>query len=591
MPKYACDGEGALHVVNRFNNSNVDNKWFGGTALAIAYTSDVANLQPNDLTVISVNQNSVWFRETPYAIPAGLPPCPSGGCLCTWNWIHQAGNGEGHGQEIYNNLYRCTVTGQTNAANKVQRGAVPQECGSDSSKCVKGPKTPMYLYQASGNNLPDLPVPPNYKNNWGFSNGAQTDIFTPAATAAGTGAAAPTATALPSGWSFMGCYKDQDPRSLAVAMGSSTSQTISGCVGQCAKAGYSYAGIESGNECWCSNNPTLDAAPASDCKAPCSGDGWSTCGGDWRLSVYKAAAAPSPTASNAVVKPTPLPDSKIPTGWSAVGCVVDSATSRALDSGSVTYSDNTVAKCIALAESKGLPYAGVEYGSECWSGSAASSKTIKLASADQCNVACSGDRGTVCGGSYRLNVYVKDAPAASSTKAATSTTPAATTAKPTTTSVKPATTSTTSKTAAAVSTSLPSGWTDLGCQADGGSPRLLSGYSVNSGSLTPQSCIKICADRGFTYAGTESWNQCYCGNTLGRSITAAGVSGCTMGCAGDGSQKCGGAWRVNLYQKASSGTTAARAAKRMEGGQRRLKWHGSHGHGHAPAHAAGMGVH
>ena len=40
LPKYACDGEGALHTTNRFNNSNVDNSRFGGTALAIAYTSD-----------------------------------------------------------------------------------------------------------------------------------------------------------------------------------------------------------------------------------------------------------------------------------------------------------------------------------------------------------------------------------------------------------------------------------------------------------------------------------------------------------------------------------------------------------------------
>jgi hypothetical protein len=601
LPKYACDGEGALHVVNRFNNSNVDPKWFGGTALAIAYTSDVDNLQPNDLTVISVNHYSVWFRETPYAIPAGLPPCPSGGCLCTWNWIHQTGNGEGYGQEIYNNLYRCTVTGQTNSANKVQRGAVPVDCSTDSSKCVKGPKTPMYLYQASGNNLPDLPVPPNYNNKWGFSDGAQTDIFTPAATAAGAGAAAATATTLPSGWSSMGCYKDQDPRSLEVAMGSSDSQTISGCVGSCAKAGYAYAGIESGKECWCSNEPTLVSAPDSDCKSPCSGDGWSTCGGDWRLSVYKAAGAPSPTASAATVKPTTLASTSIPAGWSAVGCVIDSPTARALDKGSVTYTDNTIAKCIALAESKGLPYAGVEYGSECWTGSSASSNTIKLASADECNVACSGDRATVCGGSYRLNVYVKVGAAASSSKAAASSATAAAVAASSTTtkpSASPATSTATSTksssltsksatTSAAASTALPSAWTSLGCQADSGSARLLAGWSINTAKNTPQACIKLCADRGWTYAGTENWNQCWCGNKLSRAIDAKGVAGCTMNCAGDPSQRCGGSYKMNLYQKIPSGTgtVAARAAKRMEGGQRKLRWHGNHGHG------GGMAVH
>jgi hypothetical protein len=86
--------------MNKFNSTTIDYSKFGGTALAIAYTSDVASLQPNDMTVISVNHNSVWEREISYDIPAGLPPCPSGGCLCTWNWIHQSGGTEGYGNEM-----------------------------------------------------------------------------------------------------------------------------------------------------------------------------------------------------------------------------------------------------------------------------------------------------------------------------------------------------------------------------------------------------------------------------------------------------------------------------------------------------------
>ena len=75
-------------------------QYLGGTALAIAYTSDVKALHPHDLIVISVNHTGVWTRETEYRIPCGLPKCPAGGCLCTWNWIHQAGHGEGYGEEI-----------------------------------------------------------------------------------------------------------------------------------------------------------------------------------------------------------------------------------------------------------------------------------------------------------------------------------------------------------------------------------------------------------------------------------------------------------------------------------------------------------
>lgn len=88
-----------MHVMNTYGQAP-DNSKFGGTALAIAYTSDVGSLQPNDMTVISINQNSVWEREIGYDIPAGLPPCPEGGCLCTWNWIHQAGGTEGYPFEI-----------------------------------------------------------------------------------------------------------------------------------------------------------------------------------------------------------------------------------------------------------------------------------------------------------------------------------------------------------------------------------------------------------------------------------------------------------------------------------------------------------
>lgn len=77
-----------------------DPKWFGGTSLGIAYTSNIHGLSPNDMTIISVNQNSVWEREISYAIPAGLPPCPPEGCICSWNWIHRANNGEGYPFEI-----------------------------------------------------------------------------------------------------------------------------------------------------------------------------------------------------------------------------------------------------------------------------------------------------------------------------------------------------------------------------------------------------------------------------------------------------------------------------------------------------------
>lgn len=92
---------GPLHTTNRFDKP-LDISALGGTAIGIAYTSDINSVKPNDMTIISVNHASPWKRETAYPIPAGMPPCPEGGCICSWNWLHRGpGNGgEGYGNEI-----------------------------------------------------------------------------------------------------------------------------------------------------------------------------------------------------------------------------------------------------------------------------------------------------------------------------------------------------------------------------------------------------------------------------------------------------------------------------------------------------------
>ena len=61
-----------------------------GCALAIAYKSDVNDLQPDDFVVFSVNHTCVWYLNTAFSIPQ-LPACPDGGCHCTFNWIHSVG--------------------------------------------------------------------------------------------------------------------------------------------------------------------------------------------------------------------------------------------------------------------------------------------------------------------------------------------------------------------------------------------------------------------------------------------------------------------------------------------------------------------
>ena len=59
-----------------------------GCSLAIAYKSNVTDVQPEDFTVFSVNQTCVWTRFTEFQVPARMPPCPKDGCICAFFWIH-----------------------------------------------------------------------------------------------------------------------------------------------------------------------------------------------------------------------------------------------------------------------------------------------------------------------------------------------------------------------------------------------------------------------------------------------------------------------------------------------------------------------
>ncbi|KAJ3859645.1 hypothetical protein EV359DRAFT_86181 [Lentinula novae-zelandiae] len=149
-----------------------------GTALAISYESDITKVTPQNLVVISVAYNTPFKRLTSYDIPAGLPACPAGGCICGWGWIP---NGCGT-PNMYFSPSRCQVT---NPGKKVLgKPKPPVWCEGNSSACVSGPKQMLYWNQASGNNIAvsgkDLSgnaKSPAYNAKCGFVDGAQNDIF------------------------------------------------------------------------------------------------------------------------------------------------------------------------------------------------------------------------------------------------------------------------------------------------------------------------------------------------------------------------------------------------------------------------------
>lgn len=97
------------------------------------------------------------------------------------------------------------------------------------------------------------------------------------------------------------------------------------------------------------------------------------------------------------------------------------------------------------------------------------------------------------------------------------------------------------------------GFSYLGCGTDVafGADRTLTGTSVTLSNLTVESCVAYCEAAGFSIAGMEYGNQCYCGDSLtsGRAPVDGLMGACTMPCAGDASENCGGAAYISLYQK------------------------------------------
>ncbi|KAB5511574.1 WSC domain-containing protein [Coniochaeta sp. 2T2.1] len=195
---------------------------------------------------------------------------------------------------------------------------------------------------------------------------------------------------------YLGCFTDRaDPRVFPVLIplgGDRPSLNRGLCVRQCIEYGYRYAGLENGGDCYCGDEPPAPSTSVSEdqCSTPCP-DTTSdqTCGAPWRLDVLATSLTPS--------RPAPLP---VPKEWSAVGCYADSSTARVLPV-SRNVANLSVPSCLDACN--GFAYAGVEFGQECYCGTA-------LVQAEkrpdgECDIPCKGDGSSFCGSVGRLNVY------------------------------------------------------------------------------------------------------------------------------------------------------------------------------------------
>ncbi|KAK7690987.1 hypothetical protein QCA50_006090 [Cerrena zonata] len=164
-----------------YHTTGIDD--LAGCSLAIAYKSDIKDVQPEDFTVFSVNQTCVWHRFTDFQVPARMPPCPEGGCICAWFWIHSPDAGS---EQNYMTGFRCNVTDATSTV-PIAKPQVARRCGADPSNgimeatlgnCTYGAKQPHYWFQRERNNMFEGEhSPPFYMDLYNFKDGAQNDIF------------------------------------------------------------------------------------------------------------------------------------------------------------------------------------------------------------------------------------------------------------------------------------------------------------------------------------------------------------------------------------------------------------------------------
>ncbi|GAA5947460.1 hypothetical protein JCM3765_001687 [Sporobolomyces pararoseus] len=170
----ACDQPGPYHADPDANI--VDPKLLSGCAIGIADVMDPNDATMDDFTIISVQANCIWTRNTTFQIPAKMPACTGDWCICGWVWSPQTGI-----SNAYHTPFRCKIDGSPADARPIAPPQDPVYCPDSPKDCTKGAKKLISTYNYPVN------VPftsnydrPGYHDTFGFFDGPQDDIFLPA---------------------------------------------------------------------------------------------------------------------------------------------------------------------------------------------------------------------------------------------------------------------------------------------------------------------------------------------------------------------------------------------------------------------------
>ncbi|KAK6347941.1 hypothetical protein TWF718_005761 [Orbilia javanica] len=255
-------------------------------------------------------------------------------------------------------------------------------------------------------------------------------------------------------------------------------------------AGYKYAAVQYGGECFYGNTLGAAAQPgATGCDMNCAGKNGEACGGSYRMNLYQDQSYRPPPTYNPGVGSFVLR-----------GCFSDSVSDRALQHSWIAYGVMTVAKCIEKARAGKYRYAAVEFYGECYFGNVLA---LSSQSSNQCGVRCNGQETEICGGADAITLYED-----------TNYTPDI------------------------------GGFTLVNCYTDDTSHRALPFTYVDWSAMTIEKCKQLGV--GYKYIGVEYYGECYWGNEIA-STSQPVTSGCDTPCTGNNAQICGGAGFISIY--------------------------------------------
>ncbi|KAI5275150.1 hypothetical protein E4T47_01817 [Aureobasidium subglaciale] len=378
-------------------------------------------------------------------------------------------------------------------------------------------------------------------------------------------------------FSYVGCFKENNPgRQLATNPINSKTLTNDICITKCATLGYRFAGSQYIQECWCGNALPLQMDLDTDCNFNCAGNENQTCGGNGNInpgshiSLFADLARFDGNTTTQVQHIVPSYN-----GYNYLGCYAESG-GKTVSAASQDTGTMTVEACGDFCIAKGYTLFGLQYASQCWCGNSIAT-TSKLTIDSKCNMACKGSNAEFCGAGSLTSLYGKNMTAASSSSSSTVvssssassivvSSSSSTVASPPPSSSSGTATTATSITASssnasptAVPTSILASYTYMGCFNETHDRRALNGPSKAGNTNTLESCATFCA--GYAYFGVEFGQECYCGASLyANSILQKDESGCSVACAGNSAQKCGGGDYLNVYYTnvtTSSTTTSA----------------------------------